>query len=78
MDDTRGVGGFKSIGNLDAVIEEFLQGKGLAVDTLLERLAVQQFHDDDGLVLELLDLVDRADVGMIQSRRGAGLALEAV
>jgi hypothetical protein len=37
-------------------------------------LAFEQFHRNKHLAIFLSDLVDRADVGMIQGRGGFGLA----
>ena len=45
---------------------------------LRERLPFEQLHDDEVLPLVLLDGVNRADVGMVQRRGGASLALEAL
>ena len=44
---------------------------------LLERLAVEQLHGDELRALELVHLVDRADVRVIERRGGARLAQEA-
>jgi len=41
-----------------------------------ESLSLQKFHDDEGLSFVLADLVEGADVGMIQSGSGPRLALE--
>ena len=41
-----------------------------------QRLALDQLHDEEGLALVLVDVVDRADVGMVQGGGGAGLAAE--
>ena len=49
-----------------------------ALDLVLESRAVQQFHGDEGLALLLADVVDGADIGMVQSGGRPGLALEAV
>jgi len=45
---------------------------------VLQRLALQQLHADEGLALVLVDVVDRADIGVVEGRRGPGLALEAL
>src|SRR5260370_571614 len=39
-------------------------------------IALQQFHGDEGSPLGLVNLVDGADVGMIQCRSSLGLALK--
>ncbi len=44
---------------------------------MLERDAIQEFHGDEGMSLVLTDVVDGADVGMIQGRGSLRLALEA-
>jgi hypothetical protein len=44
---------------------------------LLERLALQKLHDDEGLACVLINVVDDADVGMVKRGSRAGLALEA-
>ena len=44
---------------------------------MLQRHAVQKFHGDEGLPILLADVVDGADVGMVQRRRGLGFALKA-
>ena len=49
-----------------------------AGDAVLERLAVQKFHGDEGFARLLADVVNRADVGMIQGGRGLGFAPKAL
>jgi hypothetical protein len=41
-----------------------------------ERLPLQQFHGDEGTPIGLIDLVDRADVRVVQRGRSLSLALE--
>ena len=45
---------------------------------MLERLALEQLHRDEELAVVLTDLMDRADVRMIERRRRARLAMEAL
>ena len=47
---------------------------GAVADQVLERGAVQELHDQEGAVVFLADVVDGADVGMVQGRCGLGLA----
>ena len=53
-------------------------GRGLSVDAVLERLAFEVFHGQKGSAVFFADVVDGADVGVVQRRGGAGLAAEAV
>ena len=48
-----------------------------SADTILQILPVQKLHDDEGLTVLLLDLMDGADIGMVQRGRCLSLALEA-
>ncbi len=41
-------------------------------------LALEQLHGDEGTALIFIDFVDSADVGMIERRCGARLALESL
>ena len=50
--------------------------KGPLPDPLGERLALQQLHRDEVLALVLVDLVDRADPGVVEGGGRPGLALE--
>src|ERR1035438_9678214 len=45
--------------------------------TLPERLPNQQFHGDKGSPIGLVNLVNRADVWVVQRRRSLGFPLEA-
>ena len=49
---------------------------GAAVDAVLERLAVEKFHGDEGLAVLFADVVNGADVGMVERGGGLGFALE--
>src|SRR5437879_5759926 len=48
-----------------------------ASNSLAERLPLQQFHGNKGSPIGLVNLVDRADIRMIQGGRSFGLALKA-
>ena len=48
----------------------------LTADVLAKRLAVEQLHHQEWMARRLTDVVNRANIGMIQRRSGARLALE--
>src|ERR1700730_6015481 len=49
----------------------------LACDAVLERFAVHELHGDEVLAVLLTDVVDGANVGMIERGSSLGLAAEA-
>ena len=65
VDDALRVCGVERIGDLDAQIEHRLDLHRLASDSVPERLALQQFHSDEGSPIGLVNLVDGADVRML-------------
>ena len=67
MNDAFGVGGIERIGNVSGNVEEAVQVHGTAGDDVLEGLALETFHDDEGLAVFLADVIDRADIGMVES-----------
>ena len=71
------VGGVERVGDLDAEVEDLIQLERLALDAVLERFAFQELHGDEVLALVFPDLVDGANIRMVQSRGSARLALEA-
>jgi hypothetical protein len=91
MDDAAPVRGVQRIGNLGAVTQHVGQGKGAFLDSIGERFPLDQLQDEvvqsraggpglrsGGLWRwDLADIVQRADVRMIQGGDDLGLALEA-
>jgi hypothetical protein len=81
VDNAFGVGRIEGVGNLDRQQQRGVGVKWTACDCVLEGEAVQKLHGDEGLRLVFLDqvlinLVNGANVGMVQGRGGLGLALE--
>jgi hypothetical protein len=60
---------------LNRQIEQLIHGQRLAADLLVERHAFRKLHRDEVLTLKLVDLVDGSDIGMVQRRSRARLAL---
>jgi hypothetical protein len=67
MHDATFVRGFERFGDLSRVVEY-----GFKRHWTLERVAVDQFYDQ----VIRLDIVEMADIGMIQPSDGAGFTLE--
>src|SRR5271169_5711490 len=82
MDDSLGVGGVESVGDLRAEIEQLLKVHRLvgwlAVDAAFERLPFQQLHGDEVASAILANLVDGAEIRVVQCGGGARLALKTV
>jgi hypothetical protein len=70
------VGSVQSVGNLDGQIEGRLYFKRLASDQVPERLALQELHSNESSPIGLVNLVDGANVRMIQCRSSFGFALK--
>jgi hypothetical protein len=77
MHDTFGVGGLQCVRHLNPYVQHVFGLQRHAADSVFERLALHQLHHDKRPALVLADIVNRADIGVIQRRGGAGLALKA-
>ena len=77
VNDARRVRRIESIGNVDSKRQQLFQFKRPPTNTMLERHTVQELHRDEGLPVLLANVVNGADVGMIQSRGRLGFALKA-
>jgi len=66
VDDAAVVCVVESFGDLHAVAGHLVGGQPLARDRVGERSTFDQFHRDEGLLVDLADFVDRADVGVIE------------
>src|SRR5215467_3415096 len=66
----------QSVCNLDTQIEHGVHFQRLAIDQMPKSLSLQQFHCDEGSLIGLVNLVDRADVRVIQRGGSLGFPLE--
>ena len=78
MNDALDMRGIKCVGDLNCQTEKNLGIDRAARDLVLQGHAVQIFHDDEGAPLVLAEVIDCADIGMIERRCGARLAAEAL
>src|SRR6266498_2353355 len=78
VNDPLRVRGIQRISDLDGKVEQHLCSYWLAFDQMLERLALQQLHRDEGMALMLVNVVYRADVRMIERRGCLRFTLESL
>ncbi len=69
----RSVTNMFAVGNLNGKGEEQSCLKWTVSDAMLQRRPFQKLHGDEGLGLVTADLVNGADVGMVQGRGGPSL-----
>jgi hypothetical protein len=72
------MGSIKCVGNLNADIEQRIQRERAPRHSLLERFTLEQFHYQEELPFVLLNVVNGADVGVIQRRSRPCFAAEAL
>src|SRR5262245_51751786 len=56
--------GVQGVRNLDRQVQQPLEFQWSALDVVLERLSLKQFHGDERLPAMLVDVINRADVGV--------------
>jgi len=76
VDDASRVGDVEGICNLNPESDELVDWHGRIADEVLERPALEQLHDDEVFPAVFSDVVDGADVRVVQRGRRARLALE--
>jgi hypothetical protein len=77
MDDSGCMSDIQGLGELRAQFQDFVAFEApLFRESCLECLSRDQLHHDERPTLMLADVVNRTDVGMIESCGGAGLTFE--
>ena len=66
------------VANLKRVVDHLIDAERPVIDSMIERVPFEQLHRDEWRALELVDLVDRADIRMIERRCRARFAHEAL
>ncbi len=77
MHDSRGMGRSQGLGDLTADLQYLIE-RSFLPSQRSERVLVNQLHDDIGLLPILANIVDRANVRMIQRRGHASLSLKSL
>jgi hypothetical protein len=76
MNNPFAVSGIEGISNFNGQREDGLDLHWPPGNAMLQSKAVQKLHGDEGLAILLADIVNRANVRMVQGGRGLGLALK--
>ena len=76
MDDVLAVRGVERVGDFDGQAEQDVHFERTSGDAVLEGQAVEVLHGDEGLSIFFADVVNGADVGMVQGGGGFGFAAE--
>src|SRR5579862_4948980 len=76
MNDAFGVSGVERVGDVDADIEKAIDFERRADDNVLESRTFHELHDDEGAAVVFLNVVNGADVGMVERGCGARFALK--
>ena len=78
VDDARGVRGVQRVGDLRAHVEGCVQAQRTGGEPIFQRRALQILHDDERPPVLLADVVDGADVRVVQCRCHLRFAREPV
>ena len=70
------VGGLESPSDLLRDVQSFFELQRALGDLLVERLAFDEGHRDEGFAIDIIDLEYRADVGVMECRRSLRFPLE--
>jgi hypothetical protein len=76
VDDAFRVSGIERVCNLNRQSKQNIGLYGSAADAMLQRYSVEKLHNQERMAILLPDLVDGADIGMIECRRRLRLPLE--
>src|SRR5215475_6368963 len=77
MDDAFSMGCFQSVGDLNPQPECFFDFERTVAKAVFQGLTLEILHHKDGAAFMLADVVYRADMRMVQSRRSKRLPLKA-
>src|SRR5579863_1371661 len=77
MNNALGVGRVEGVGDINRDRHQRLELKRTVADQVFQGLAFEVLHGDESAAIVLANVVNRADVGVIQTGSGLGLAAEA-
>src|SRR6266545_5306753 len=76
MDNSLGMRGREGVGDLNRDIENRIGIQSLAMNHLLQAFALQFLHDDEGMPVVVVDIVNGADIRMVELGRSPRFAFE--
>src|SRR5208282_5859010 len=76
VNDSFGMRGVERVCDFSRDFKERIERERCAMDAMLQRLTVQQLHGDEWDATFFINVVNRADVRMIERRSGLGFAAE--
>ena len=76
VNNSAGVGGVEGVGDLNPQFEQLLELEWTALDLVLKGCAFQILHGDESFAVLLADVVDGANIGMVQGGSRLRLTLE--
>ncbi len=76
MDNPMSMRLVQRIGDLDGDFQSLLEGKRLSFQPFHDRLTLDEFHHEKIDLLRVADVIQRADMWMIQRGDRLGLAVE--
>ena len=76
MHDTVAVRSLEAVSDFGANAEEQIEREGRFLEAVGESFALEMFHDEVADAVLLANVVEMADIGMIEGRDGAGFAFE--
>src|SRR6266496_2544052 len=74
MDNALGMSGVEGLSNFNSHAQHGFELQRATGDHVLQRDPIQIFHDDVGFTVLLADIVDGANIGMVQGRSSLGFA----
>src|SRR6516164_1396660 len=74
MNDALSVRGIESVSDFDANVEQHFHIERTSQDEVLKSLAVKEFHGNEGTAIFLADVVNGANVGVVEGGGGFGFA----
>src|SRR2546426_8661004 len=76
VNDAFGMSGVESVGDLNRQTQQDFRLKGFPGNEMLQRCPVQKLHGNERLSILLANVINRADIGVVQGGRGLGFALK--